>query len=68
MAVLGILFWSIVLAADIAFMTHIKALADKLFPVDEKRPGGAGTPTRGRCQKMTDAVYTITKEMSSNGL
>lgn len=60
MAVLGILFWSIVLAADIAFMTHIKALADKWFPVDEKRPGRAGTHARG-CHKLTDIVYHITE-------
>lgn len=60
MAVLGILFWSIVLAADIAFMTHIKALADTLYQLDEKRPGRAGTHARG-CHKMTDIVYHITE-------
>lgn len=68
MEALAILFWLAVLAADIAFMANIKRLADTLFPLDGKRPGRAGTRTRGRCQKMTDAVYTITKEMSSNGL
>ena len=57
MAVLGILLWSIVLAADIAFMTHIKALADKWFP---ERPGRAGTRTRGM-SKLTDVVYHITE-------
>ena len=35
---------------------HIKVLADKWFPVDEKRPGRAGTHARG-CHKLTDIVY-----------
>lgn len=61
MEALAILFWLAVLAADIAFMTQIKRLADTLFPLDEKRPGRAGTRTRG-CHKMTDLVYTITRE------
>lgn len=60
MAVLAILFWTVVLAANIAFMTQIKALADRWFPLDEKRPGRAGTRTRG-CHKMTDVVYHITE-------
>ena len=61
MEVLAILFWLAVLAADIAFMANIKRLADRLFPLDEKRPGRGGARTRG-CQKMTDLVYHISRE------
>lgn len=68
MELLAILFWCGVIGACVTVMLSAKRWADRLFPLDEKRPGGAGTPTRGRCQKMTDAVYTITKEVSSNGL
>lgn len=65
MAVLAILFWGIVLIADIAFMTKIKTIADEWFPLDGKKKGprGAGTRTKG-CRKMTDAVYHVTERMS----
>lgn len=66
MAALAILFWLIVLAADIAFMTQIKRLANEWFPLDgspskRKRPGRAGTRTKSM-SKMTDLVYQIQKE------
>lgn len=67
MEVLKILFWVVVLAADIAFMRNIPRIADEFFPIEEKRPGGAGTPARGRRQKMTGLVYQITKEDASDG-
>lgn len=68
MELLAILFWCAVIGACVTVMLSAKKWADILFPLDEKRPGGAGTQSRGTCQKMTDVVYTITKEMSSNGL
>lgn len=67
MELLAILFWCAVIGACVTVMLSAKSWADRLFPLDEKRPGGAGTPTKG-LRHMTDVVYTITKEMSSNGL
>lgn len=61
MELLAAFIWLAILAADIAFMRQIKRLADRLFPIDKKAPGGAATPTKGRT-KMTDIVYQITKE------
>lgn len=63
MAALAILFWGAVLAADIAFMAHIRRLADWLFPLEDeqKAPGRAGTRSKGR-RHMTDLVYQIQKE------
>lgn len=61
MEVLAIILWAAVLAADIAFMLNIKRIADEVVPVNKKRPGRAGTRTRG-CQKMTDIVYHISRE------
>ena len=62
MEVLAILFWLVVLGADIAFMCNIKRIADEWFPIDgkRKRPGRGGARTRG-CHKMTDIVYQISK-------
>jgi hypothetical protein len=67
MEVLAILFWLIVLGADIAFMCNIKRIADEWFPWDgkRKRPGRAGTRTRS-CRKMTQAVYQIREGMQED--
>lgn len=59
MELLAAFFWLAVLAADIAFMRQIKRLADRLFPIDKKAPGGAGTPTKGR-PKVSQIIYQIT--------
>lgn len=64
MELLAILFWCGVIGACVTVMLSAKKWADILFPLDEKRPGGAGTPTKGK-RHMTEAVYQITKEMSS---
>lgn len=65
MEVIAIIFWMVVLMADLIFMTQIKRMADEWFPVDSKNKGprGAGTHTAG-CRKMTEAVYHVTKGMS----
>lgn len=65
MEVLAILFWLVVLGADIAFMRNIKRIADEWFPWDgkRKRPGRGGARTRS-CRKMTQAVYQIREGMS----
>lgn len=59
MELLAAFFWLAVLAADIAFMRQIKRLADRLFPIDKKAPGGAGTPTKGS-PKVSQIIYQIT--------
>ena len=63
MEALAILFWLVVVVADVAFMANIKRLADELFPLDDKkkRPGRAGTRTRSM-RHMTDLVYHFVKE------
>ena len=61
MELLAAFIWLLVLIAVLAFMPHIKPIADRLFPIDKKAPGGAATPTKGKT-KMTDIVYQITKE------
>lgn len=60
MELLAILFWCAVIGACVTVMLSAKKWADILFPLDEKRPGCAGTQTRG-CHKMTDVVYQITR-------
>jgi hypothetical protein len=67
MELLAILFWCAVIGACVTVMLSAKRWADILFPLDEKRPGCAGTQTKG-LRHMTEVVYTITKEMSSNGI
>lgn len=59
MELLAAFFWLAVLTADIAFMRQIKRLADRLFPIDKKARGGAGTPTKGR-PKVSQIIYQIT--------
>lgn len=67
MEVIAIIFWMVVLMADLVFMTQIKRMADELFPLDEeKSPGRAGTRTKG-CRKMTEAVYHAKERMSRDG-
>lgn len=63
MEVLAILFWSVVLIADVAFMTQIPRLVRDFerWQAKRKRPGGAGTPSQG-IRHMTDAVYHFTHE------
>lgn len=65
MEILAILFWSVVLIADLAFMTQIPRLSRDFdsWRTKRKRPGGAGTPSQGM-RHMTDAVYHFTHEMS----
>lgn len=65
MEVIAILFWAVVLAADVVFMANIKRIADEWFPLDGKKKGprGAGTHTTG-CRKMTDVVYHYTRGLS----
>lgn len=65
MEILAILFWSVVLIADLAFMTQIPRLTRDFehWQAKRKRPGGAGTPSQGM-RHMTDAVYHFTHEMS----
>ena len=65
MEVLGILFWFVVLGADIAFMTKIpRVCRDFEHWLDtKKRPSRAGTRTRGR-HKMTKVVYDFEGRMS----
>lgn len=65
MEVIAIIFWMVVLMADLVFMTQIKRIADELFPLDGKKKGprGAGTHTTG-CRKMTDVVYHYTRGLS----
>lgn len=56
MEILAIIFWSVVLLADLAFMTQIPGLVREIENATEKRPGRAGTRTRG-CHKRTQVVY-----------
>ena len=65
METLAILFWSVVLIADVALMTQIPRLVCDFerWQAKRKRPGGAGTPSQG-IRHMTDAVYHFTHEMS----
>lgn len=65
MEVLAIIFWMVVLIADLVFITQIKRIADEWFPLDGKKKGprGAGAHTTG-CRKMTDAVYHVVEGMS----
>ena len=63
MEVLAILFWSVVLIADFAFMTQIPRFARDAEAWYEKKKaqGRAGTRTKG-CRKMTDVVYHFKEE------
>ena len=65
MEVLAIIFWSVVLLADLAFMTQIPRLVRdaEAWQAKRKRPGRAGTRTQG-CRKMTDAVYITVERVS----
>lgn len=56
MEILAIIFWSVVLLADLAFMTQISRVAREVENATEKRPGRAGTRTRG-CHKRTMGLY-----------
>lgn len=59
MELLAAFIWLLVLIAVLAFMPHIKPIADRLFPIDKKAPGGAATPTKGR-PKVSQIIYQIT--------
>lgn len=65
MEVLAILFWSVVLIADIAFMTQIPRIVRdaEAWHAKRKRSGRAGTRTRSM-RHMTDVVYHFTEEKS----
>lgn len=63
MEVLAILFWSVVLIADFAFMTQIPRIVRDAEAWYEKKKaqGRAATRTQGM-RHMTDAVYHIKEE------
>jgi hypothetical protein len=63
MEVLAILFWSVVLIADFAFMTQIPRIVRdaETWCAKKKAQGRAGTRTEG-CRKMTDVVYHVVEE------
>lgn len=57
MEVLAILFWFVVLGADIAFMCNIKRIADEWFPWDGsegKRPWG-----KRACKQIRSSVDAV---------
>lgn len=56
MEILALIFWSVVLLADLVFMTQIPRLAREIEKAKEKRPGRGGARTRG-CHKGTRVVY-----------
>lgn len=56
MEILAIVFWSVVLLADLAFMTQIPRVVREIEKAEEKRPGRGGARTRG-CHNRTRVVY-----------
>lgn len=48
MEALAILFWAVVLIADVVFMANVKRLADALFPLETKKR----QPRAGYAQRL----------------
>lgn len=56
MEIMAIIFWAVVLLADLAFMTQIPRVVREIENATEKCPGRGGARTRG-CHKRTRVVY-----------
>ena len=65
MEIIAILFWSVVLIADLAFMTQIPRIVRdaETWRAKKKAQGRAATRTKG-CRNMTQAVYHFEEEIA----